>query len=160
MDSGPIASAIEAAHPSPSLQLEHPIVAEVQALVYKCLIPLVPEILPLIPKNVLSEGSIEYFVRTRSRDFGQDLEEFHKDKGGQQCWDGAKPGLEETAALLKKGEGPYFLGKEACYADFVWVSFVHFVRRASEERYERLIGVDQVLKKHYEACGKWMEKDD
>jgi len=160
MDSAKIAPALEAAHPSPSLQLEHPIVDQVQALVYKCIRPLVPEIMPLVPKNVLSNGSVEYWVRTRSERYG-DLDTFRREKGGQQCWDGAQAGLEETAALLKReAGGPFFLGAEACYADMVWVGFVQFVRRASEEGFEKLVGVDEVLRRQYEACGKWMEKDD
>jgi len=160
MDSKPIAHALEAAHPSPSLRLDDPVVAEVQALVGKCLGPLVPEVLPLIPKNVLSEGSVDYFMTTRNKAFGQHLDEVHKEKGGQPCWDGAQPGLEEAAALLKKKGGPYFLGAEPCYADFIWAGFVQFVRRSKEDSFEKLIGVDEVLRKQYEACGKWLERDD
>lgn len=160
MDSTKIASALEAAHPSPSLQLEHPIVAEVQGLVYKALKPLVPEVLPLIPKHVLSQGSVEYWVTTREKDFGQNLDTMRAEKGGQQCFDRAQAGLEETAALLKKEGGPFFLGKEPCYADFIWIGFVQFVKRASEEDFEKLVGVDDALRKQYDACAKYMEKDD
>jgi len=159
MESGKIAAALEAAHPSPSLRLDHPIVAEVQTLLSKCIAPLGPEIFPLARDNVISEPSFDYWVRARTADFG-DLDTLRAEKGGQQSWDNARPRLEEMAALLKKEGGPFFLGKEACYADFIWAGFVRFVRRVSVDEFEKLVGVDEVLRRQYEACEKWMERDD
>jgi len=160
MESSAIASALEEAYPTPSLQLAHPIREQVQKLVYKVLRPLVPELLPLYPKHVLGEGSIEYWVRTRTADFG-DLDTLHREKGGEQLWEEAKVGLDEVAALLRQeeGGGPFFLGKKPCYADFIWVGFVQFVRRASEEAFERVV-VYEEIKKQYDGCQKWMERDD
>ena len=75
------------------------------------------------------------------------------------------PALEEVAALLRgegegAKEGSFFGGKEPCYADFIWVGFVHFVRRASESEWERMMGVDEGLRRQYEACKPWLERDD
>ena len=81
-------------------------------------------------------------------------------KGGKQSWDAAKPALEEVAGLLKGEEGPFFGGREPCYTDFIWVGFVYFVRRASESEWERMMEVDEVLRKQYEACKPWLERDD
>jgi glutathione S-transferase len=158
MESSAIVAALEAAHPTPSLRLDHPLQEPVQKLVYKVLKPLLPELLPLYPKHVLSEGSMEYWVRTRSEAFG-DLDTWHAEKGGEQCWEAAQEGLQEGAQLLEKEGGPFVAGLEPCYADFVWVAFVQFVRRAGEECFERVVRYDEI-RRQYEACQKWMERDD
>jgi hypothetical protein len=42
----------------------------------------------------------------------------------------------------------------------VVVAFIHCLKRIDESVYDRLIGLDPELKKLYDACGKWLEKDD
>jgi hypothetical protein len=37
---------------------------------------------------------------------------------------------------------------------------VMFVKRATEEGFQRVVGVDEVLREHFEACGPWMERND
>jgi hypothetical protein len=45
------------------------------------------------------------------------------------------------------------------YADFVLVSFLHFIKRANEEAFTKALEVDEAIKKVYEASGKWLERD-
>jgi hypothetical protein len=42
----------------------------------------------------------------------------------------------------------------------VTVGFMHCVKRVDESVFERIIGLEPELKKLYEACGKWLERDD
>ena len=98
-------------------------------------------------------------MRTRTADLG-DLAAYRKEHGGEKAYEEARGALQAAAALLKESEGPFFLGQEASYADFLWVSFVMFVRRATEEGFQRIVGVDEVLRKQFEACRPWMERDD
>ena len=51
-------------------------------------------------------------------------------------------------------------GYLASYADFVTVGFMHCVKRVDESVFERIIGLEPELKKLYDACGKWLERDD
>jgi len=159
MDSTTIARALEAAHPTPSLQLDHPMQARVKEVLIQAFKPIRGDVIPLIPGHVLSPGSIEYWVRTRTADLG-DLATYRKEHGGEKAYEEAHGALKAAAALLKENEGPFFLGREASYADFLWVSFVMFVKRATEEGFQRVVGVDEVLREHFEACGPWMERDD
>jgi glutathione S-transferase len=159
MDSTAIARALEAAHPAPSLHLDHPMQTRVKEVLIKAFIPIRGDVIPQIPEHVLSPGSIEYWVRTRTADLG-DLATYRKEHGGEQAYQKAHAPLEEAAALLKENGGPFFLGEQASYADFLWTSFVLFVKRATEEGFQRMMSVDEALKKHFEACMPWTEKDD
>jgi len=159
MDSAAIATALEAAHPTPSLHLDHPMQARVREVLIQAFMPIRGDVIPQIPEHVLSPGSIEYWVRTRTADLG-DLAAYRKEHGGEKAYEEARGALQAAAALLKESEGPFFLGQEASYADFLWVSFVMFVRRATEEGFQRIVGVDEVLRKQFEACRPWMERDD
>jgi hypothetical protein len=51
-------------------------------------------------------------------------------------------------------------GYLASYADFVTVGFMHCVKRTDESVFERIVGLEPELKKLYDACGKWLERDD
>lgn len=179
MDSDKIAAALESSIPSPSLQLDHPIRSQVQQLVFRVQRPVQCDIIPLLARNVIDTPSQEYFYSDRGRDFGMPLDEVLEKMGGEKCYEKAREPLKEVAALLKKEGGPFFLGKEPvsvssfaclvwvlirlwlqCYADFIWVTFVEFCRRATQDSFERFVKVDQVIKKHYEACAPYMEKLD
>ena len=48
----------------------------------------------------------------------------------------------------------------ASFADFVTVGFLHCVKRVDESVFDRLIGLEPELKKLYDACAKWLERDD
>ena len=56
--------------------------------------------------------------------------------------------------------GPYTLGKEPSYVDFVVVSWLHFLNTIDEEIYKKVVAIDHVFGKLYDACGKWLERDD
>lgn len=112
MDSDAIASALESSIPKPSLQLDHPIRATVQQLVFKVQKAIQGDIIPLIAKNVIDTPSQEYFNSNKGKDFGMPLDEVLEEMGGEKCYEKATAPLEEVAALLKKEEGPFFLGKE------------------------------------------------
>lgn len=159
MDSTTIAKALEAAYPTPSLQLSHPMLARVKDVLIQAFVPIRGDVIPQIPEHVLSPGSVEYWVRTRTADLG-DLAIYRKEHGGEKAYEEAHEALQAAAALLRENQGPFFLGQEASYADFLWVSFVLFVKRATEEGFQRVVGVDEVLRKHFEACGPWIVRDD
>jgi len=112
MDSDAIAAALESSIPSPSLQLDHPIRATVQQLVFKVQRPVQCDIIPLLARNVIDIPSQEFFYSNREKDFGMPLDEVLEKMGGEKCYEKAREPLEEVAALLKKEEGPFFLGQE------------------------------------------------
>ena len=52
------------------------------------------------------------------------------------------------------------LGEEVSYADFVMVGYLQMVRRVDEELFARIGAEGPALKRLYEACAVWLERDD
>ena len=161
MDSLAIAQRLETLHPSPSLHLESPYLSRVQTTLPEALGNLGPVFAPKVHRIILPERSAEYFGRTRQTRFGMPLEEFEKSaKGGKVAWDAAEPALKEVAGMLREdSSGPFFMGKEVSYADFVVVGFMKMFDRIGEM--EGVLKVDrEAFGGLYEACAKWLERDD
>ncbi|OLN97155.1 hypothetical protein CCHL11_02223 [Colletotrichum chlorophyti] len=160
MNSAKIIKRLEADYPERPLHHDSEVLQEMYDLLSKTFDALVPELLPYIPRDVLSEKSAEYFWRTRKARFGMSLDELQETKGGEQVWANAKEVLEETAALLNRTEGPFFLGNMVSYTDFVYVGFLFFVKNIKEEHYQRIVQHSDAFEKLYEACSKWLEQGD
>lgn len=82
------------------------------------------------------------------------------EKGEEQMWKDAEPMLKEIGAVLRENEGgPFVLGEEISYADFVLVGMMQFLQRLGDGIYERLVGVEPVFGRLYEACKGLVERD-
>lgn len=73
------------------------------------------------------------------------LGELERVKGGEAAWEAARPGLDALEDLVKGGEfkvdgGPFVLGSEVSYADFVIVAVLEGFRRIGEDLFERIVG--------------------
>ncbi|KAF4963831.1 hypothetical protein FSARC_8191 [Fusarium sarcochroum] len=162
MDSDKIADRIEKEHPEPSTHRDSPVLPKLFAVMPRLMGSLRPIYFTNVPGRILNEKSVPYWHETRSKLAGQPLDQFYKEKGGQEAWDGAKAPLQEVEALLKENsDGPFFLGKTPSYADFVWASFLIFLQRNGviEELYK--ISVDsQVHKDLLEATAPWHKRND
>lgn len=92
------------------------------------------------------------------------LDELAEKKGGDVAYDAAKPHLEEITALLKEDDsGPYFLGKEVSYADFVWGSILDFFGRIGGEEQDRVLeatGNREVHLKLQDGLKEWRIRND
>lgn len=141
MDSKAIAQAIEKDHPTPSLHLDSPYLPKLARLLEEDLIPAIrPHYVPLVPKNLLREASLDYFHTTREEALGMTLDEFAAKEG--RDFTKAEPHLRAVTGLLREnGDGPYFMGSTVSYADFVWAGILLFARRAdpSGEKLEALL---------------------
>lgn len=139
MDSWSIAQELERRYPSPSLHLDDPVTAKIRNQISKILDPIILQILPRIPEQ-LSERSQEYYNRTRKEMLGKPLDEVHKEamENAEDSWKQLQEPVKEVADLLRKHDGPFFLGKTGkkssyaiyevdtdwivSYADFILVS--------------------------------------
>ena len=124
-----------------------------------------PIYLPRIPRNVLNEASIPYWRRTREGWINTTLEEYEATKGGAVCFDKMEPLLREVTALLEetKAEGPFFLGGEVSYADFVWGGYLIFCQRMGEGAYEEVLrrsGNAEAHERLLEGIKPWTERKD
>lgn len=126
MESMKIAHELEKRWPSPSLRLDAGpgLVSTVADMIPAVFGELTPVWMPRVPR-ILSEKSVPYFAETRKERVGMPLDQFEKEKGGEHLWEAAKEPIEKIAALLKKTDGPYFLGNEgeSTLVSLICVSF-------------------------------------
>ena len=92
------------------------------------------------------------------------LDEFETcERGGEAAWKAARPHLETVAGMLKEnGDGPFFMGGDVSFADFVFVGFVVMMERIGKvKNLMAAVGKEDaaVLMKQYEVCEKWLERD-
>ncbi|CAI6248900.1 unnamed protein product [Periconia digitata] len=160
MDSWKIVYELEKRYPSPSLHLDDSIVLKIRDHIDLMRTPLNAHLMPKIPRNLLSKESATYFESTREIRFGMPLAQLEEQKANEEAWEKAKRPAEEAADLLKQHGGPYFLGQTVSYADFILVSFLHFVKRIDENVYQRYLDFDPAFATVYEACRQWLVKDD
>ncbi len=158
MDSFAIAKHLESAHPKPSLHLDSPYLERIMTLLPKAAGPLSPVFIPRVQGNLLNPPSADFFRRTREARFGKTLEELAK--GADEAWETSKPHIKEIAAMLGEDDsGPYFMGKEVSYADFVLVGWMKMFERIGQ--LDPILAVDkEAFGAVYEACKKSMERDD
>ncbi len=161
MDSRPIADELEKLQPEPSLRLDNGFTDRAQGAVGKTIGPLLPEILPKVPKVLLNEASVGYFEETRKAAFGMSLAAFGKsEKSGEAAWQGAEEGLKELKSLLTEdASGPFVEGQVPSYADIIIASFLEFTRRTDIAVFERITGYDESLKELYEAAKPWLQRN-
>ncbi|KAL9020062.1 MAG: hypothetical protein Q9185_002676 [Variospora sp. 1 TL-2023] len=157
-DSGALARELEKRYPSPSLHLDTPQQAAIEALWSKMLPILLPAITPQIVADLLTERSAAYFVETRERAFKIKMSDWEKIEA-DTAWAEAAPALTGFGDVLREKGGPFVLGAEPSYADFIVVAVMQFMRAAGEGIFERFVGTDEALGRLYEASKQWLEKD-
>jgi glutathione S-transferase len=165
VDSRNIADALEQLQPEPSLRLHSSYVERVQDAVLSVGKALAPIAIPRVPEMLLNPESEEYFRRTRRGRFdGIELVDLARsERAGEAAWEGAEGGLKDLVAILgENGGGPFVLGEEASYADFVLAGFWAFMKKLDKEGdlFGRVMGVDGAFGRHWEACQPWLERDD
>lgn len=160
MDSWLIAHELEKRYPSPSLHLDNPVTITIRDQISKILGPIILQFLPKVP-DLLPQRSHDYFHETRTAAWGKPISEVHKEAlaNAEDGWKAVQAPLKEVAELLKKHDGPFFLGQSVSYADFIFVSSLYFVKRLDEQVFQRLVSFDPVFAKVYEACEQWFTKD-
>ncbi|CAJ2500363.1 Uu.00g032160.m01.CDS01 [Anthostomella pinea] len=162
MDSLEIAELLEKKYPEPSLHLDSPYLSKLQELQPKFFGPIRGIFVPKVPKLILNDASVPYFVSTRENSIGVTLDQYAKEKGGEVAYQAAAPALKELTAMLKEnGDGPYFMGKTVSYADFQWASVMIFFQRLGElDGLLKATGDAEPHRKLLEAVKPWAERDD
>lgn len=161
MDSANIAPELEKLKSEPSLHLDSPLLDKTYDLVRQIFTPLRAVLIPRVPRVLLNPVSAEYFERTRKKAFGMSLAEVEQSQGAKDAWANAEDGLKELGDLLRQsGDGPFVMGQTPSYADLVIVSMFRFVERLGGDDFEKLMSFDRGFGTLYQACEKWLERDD
>lgn len=158
MESRAIIERLEKDHPTPSLNINSPFLAEVEAAIPKLAGATLGIWMPNVPDNLLNRSSAEYFYRTRAERFRRPLPQIAKDSGGEEAWMEALAPVKALGEILSRNGGPFVLGKEASYADFIIIGWLHFQKLIDEEIYTRLVKIEPRLGQLYDAAEVWMER--
>lgn len=163
MESAVIAQKLESLYPERNLHLDNGLHEQAAAIRMKLARPMIPAFMPRIARDLVTLDSQEYFYKSREAMLGMPLEQAERERGGEQAWKAAEPGIKELGDFLKahkKDEGPFVLGSEVCYADFVVASLFETLSRIGKDIHEKLMSYDENFVKLHEACKPWMEKDE
>ena len=112
---------------------------------------------------MIRESSVDYFQSIRAQAFDMSLDQMEKERGGGAAWEAAGPGLDALSALLeehKVDDGPYVLGSQVSYADFMVVAVLEGFRRIGQDLFDRIVLDRDGLRGVWDACGQWLERDD
>lgn len=90
--------------------------------------------------------------------FGVKVEDLKKE-ADDTTWEEVRPVLEEIGSVLREKGGPFVLGEEVSYADFILVGGMQFLRRTEERYYQGFVAADEAFGRLFEACRPWLEKD-
>ncbi|KAJ4391824.1 hypothetical protein N0V93_005444 [Gnomoniopsis smithogilvyi] len=164
MDSRVIVDVIEKDHPSPPLHLDSPYLKKLEEILAPQIMPaLRGSYIPLVPKRLLNEASLEYWYRTREEKVGMKLDVLENTEGGEPGFAKAEPLLRQVTSWLKENDGPFFMGNTVSYADFVWAGFLIFFRRIGTDKFEPLLektGDPSLHLALLSAVEPWSKRDD
>lgn len=159
MNSLLIAPYLEETYPTPSLHLSTSPFAEVQEVVNQTMISLVPYWLPKISQTVMTDEDKKWSYEIRAPEAGYPMEEW-ENVPASACWEAACPGFERLEAMWGEVEGgPFLLGREVSYGDFVILGMLGMLGRMGREDLEMCLKWEGV-RELWEASQEWMERDD
>lgn len=141
-DSLAIAQWAEQERPTPSIHLTITPHALAAQRIATAAFPLIPVFMPRIPRTVIRPSSLAYFTAARAARFGMPLDQLEEERGGEQAWKVASAGLDDWEAIMgqfKVDEGPFVLGSQVSYADFMLVAVLEGFRRIGQDLFERIV---------------------
>ncbi|KAJ3070589.1 hypothetical protein HDU98_006372 [Podochytrium sp. JEL0797] len=115
---------------------------------------LVPLLAPQIPA-ILDPKAQKHFIRTRTEIFGP-LDQMCKDPEAE--WALLEKEIKVFSDMLVASGGPFLMGEEPCYADFILVGMFVWIRAANPRDGDRVVamGENQCFVKILAACEKWL----
>ncbi|KAK5993090.1 Glutathione S-transferase-like ustS-like protein [Cladobotryum mycophilum] len=163
-DSRKIASVIEQKYPDPPVHLDAPCLAKLEALIVPVTLPLRPIMWGRIPDSLLNKPSYDHFFVHRPPVVGMPLDQYEREEGGEKAYAASEPALRQVTELLNENQdGPFFLGNQPSYTDFVWAGFLIFIRRIGEDFYEEVLrrtGDPDAHARLLKAVEPWTKKND
>lgn len=164
MDSKAIAPAIEEKYPTPPMPINAPVHPRFIAPLRRAMTELRPVFVAQVPKKILGERSLPYFIETREKSLGMTLEKLEDDNPIIECFKKASPALHEIAEILKEdASGPFLQGSRVVYSDIVLASSLLFFKSMGTEIFEELLkstGDRGVFEKFLEAMSPWTDRND
>lgn len=165
MESNNCAEALESLYPEPTLYLDANLHRNIMEKVDQSTNHVMPLALPTLIHKCLPDRSAKFFDEDREKRFGIKIDDLAALKGEELWQAGESPGgaLEQIKDELhkhKKDDGPFVLGSQVSYGDFVIASLFEATERVDKSVYDRLMGYDKSFKELHEACRPWFQRDN
>ncbi|KAI0203521.1 putative glutathione S-transferase [Astrocystis sublimbata] len=161
MDSLVIANELEKQHPEPSLHLDEPYRLKYIDALRDAFEAIRPLYILAVPKRLLKEVNMEYWLRTRSEAVGMPLEKYVEENSGPHVWENAAPHLQKITEMLKENDkGIFFFGDKVSYVDFTHAGFLIMFRALGEDIWQPLLkafGDPDLHLRFLEALKPWTE---
>jgi glutathione S-transferase len=161
MDTANIAPVLENEVPQPSLRLDTDLHKKVMPFVAQIMGPLMFLVFAQVGRDIIPEHEREEWVKGKEAQFGKPLVVPEK-SAADETWEKAKPGFNALGEFMKsnkKDEGPFLLGSQVCYGDFILAGIVESTKRIGGGLYEKFVGMEPQLKDLHAACKPWTEND-
>lgn len=122
--------------------------------------PLFTYVFPIIANDVIVESTRPYFDEKCRSLFNMSLEEAERNSTAEEAWRKAQPGLEKLRQFVvehKRDEGPFVLGSQVSWVDFVIAANAEALRRIRGDLFESIMGDREELRALHGACRQWMD---
>lgn len=166
MESRRIADALEKLQPEPSLHLDSGLPERAQGIVDQLLRTVVVPFMYRIPDWLLRPEGAKWYHEERQKLFGgMTLYDFaeHEEFSGERAWTRAEPAMKALKDLLAENQdGPYVMGKEPGFADFIIASYFKFMTKIDKDgdAHGRMMSFDPSFNELWKGCENWYERDD
>lgn len=164
MDSLAIAKELQARYPdAPPLGLDSPYVQRISDALGRMGPSIFPVICHRVPTRLLSDASADYFFASRQGWTGKPTEQLHSENPVGASLARVADVLGEVSAMYRENPGgPFLMGEQVGFADFVWIGMLLFFRKIGDDVLEPLLentGDREVHLQLLEAARSWTERD-
>ncbi|KAL2071996.1 hypothetical protein VTL71DRAFT_11339 [Oculimacula yallundae] len=161
LESFPIAKFIEKTYPERPVQLTSDFGSEVHSKLDPTIHSIYNAVVLPLEIGVLTPDAEAFFRRTREKTRGYPLEDLLAPGKVEQAWKAADDELKAVSELLltNKDKGPFVLGTEPSYIDFMVAGWLECFKVIDEESFQNVVKLAG-FKQIYEACQPFMEKKD
>lgn len=164
MDSKAIAQELETRFPNPSAHLDSPQLAKLESPLLNVFIYTSIIVAPLCPERLLNEASLLHYYKSIPERTGMTVEQMREKAEASQPWQDTKPHIDAITELLADDDrGPYFMGDQVSYADFMWGGALIFYQRLGSDVWDQFLETASNPEPHIkllEGLEKWSARDD
>lgn len=160
MDSVAIAKFLELNYPPPSVVLTSELGREIESKARGVVGTVFRSSVTPREINILSSRSAEHFRRNQEPALGRLEDLLEGDREGK-AWQGVESNMRALGELMKtnSANGPFILGAEPSFTDFFIAGNLQTAKVIDDGVFQR-ISAFPGYRDIYEACQRWMQKQD
>ena len=161
MESLEIVQELEKLHPEPKLIINPDQANEIRDLFMSCVRRCPGLFIVGTSRNLLAPASKVYFDPSRAKWYNVESIDDIAQNSDLANWGLIETGAKEVGSILRENPaGPFVLGAEVSYTDFVILGVLQWAKTIDAEYYEKIVGFEPALKDLYDASQQWLKRND